>query len=80
MRDCANKLGTGIEARDAAIKIGGYGVTCLVLSEGQLQFPKEKVPIDRDIQEALAKLLTLEEGDVIIIGAGEDEITRASRL
>ena len=81
VRGGADRIGLGIEARDAAIKIGGYGATCLVFQQGCLRFPHDDTLLDPRIQDSLIKITPLEEGDVIIIGAGENEaIARLAAL
>ena len=80
-------LGDGIAQRDAAIMIGGAGATCLVYDGINIVFPEDylasktdmKININEDIQTYFkAKLLNqntiLENGDVIIIGIGNNPI------
>ncbi len=73
VRGGADRVGLGIEVRDAAIKIGGYGATCLVVQQKKLRFPQDETSLDANIQEMLFKKSPLQEGDVIIIGAAETE-------
>ncbi len=81
IRGGADRVGLGIEVRDAAIKIGGYGATCLVVQQHNLRFPHDETKLDAEIQAILFKMETLQEGDVIIIGAGETEaIARLAAL
>ncbi len=81
VRGGADRVGLGIEVRDAAIKIGGYGATCLVVQQQSLKFPQDKTQLDSEMQESLFKKGPLQEGDVIIIGAGETEaIARLAAL
>ncbi|MBD3353477.1 MAG: DUF4443 domain-containing protein [Candidatus Lokiarchaeota archaeon] len=69
-----DKLTTGIEQRDEVIKIGGTGATCLIYNGKQFNFPNDDKEIRVKIPTAnLAQ--PLNEGDVLIIGTGEDNST-----
>jgi hypothetical protein len=85
VRDASDKISTGIEQRDAAIKIGGVGATCLIYNGDDLIFPsqtpsikvKDQIKVDEDIFEYIFSLLNykniiLREKDVILIGLGEN--------
>ncbi len=81
VRGGADRVGLGIEVRDAAIKIGGYGATCLVVQQQRLKFPQDVIQLEAAMEEALLKKARLQDGDVIIIGAGETEaIARLAAL
>ena len=85
VKNAADKLTNGIEQRDAAIKVGGLGATCLVVDDNHLFFPSgyviamnqanmivnEKVHdyFNKEINSINSKL---EKNDVIIIGLGEN--------
>ena len=79
------KLTNGIEQRDATIKVGGTGASCLIYDGTNLTFPtlsmskddEEFMKVDKEIQtyfEEKIKLLnsSLEKNDIIIIGQGND--------
>ena len=81
----SDKLSNGIEQRDAAIKIGGIGATCLIFNGKNLIFPSQlsaqnkvdqsyvNVKIFNYIQTQIKrKNSQLEEKDVIIIGLGKN--------
>lgn len=83
VRDAIEKISNGIEQRDAAIKIGGVGATCLLFDGTNLIFPslsldhdeKEQMRVDDNILEYIFTLINkknslLKENDVIIIGLG----------
>ena len=85
VREASDKISTGIEQRDAAIKIGGVGATCLIYNGENLIFPsqthstnqKEQIKVEKDIFKYIFSLLNykninLKEKDVILIGLGEN--------
>ncbi len=91
VRDVADKISNGIDQRDAAIKIGGVGATCLLYDGKDLIFPslslsqnkKEQMKVEDDVLAYISthlnnKNLKLKENDVIIIGLGET--TEKARL
>lgn len=84
IKNGANKLKNGIEQRDAAIKIGGLGTTCLIYDGSVLKFPVKsmgglddnKMNVNDNIQQffiarANEKNVFLEKNDVITIGLGD---------
>ncbi len=83
--NAADKLSTGIEQRDAAIKIGGLGATCLIYDGYILLFPSQSFPpvprnelkVDKKIMNYfLARMkkngITLHKNDVILVGLAAD--------
>jgi len=85
VRNATNKISNGIEQRDAAIKIGGVGATCLLYNGSELIFPshvfsengKEQIRVNDNIFKYFHTLINsknsqLKENDVIIIGLGEN--------
>lgn len=85
VKESSDKISKGIEQRDAAIKIGGVGATCLLYDGKNLIFPSytlsesDKVPmkVENNTFEYINTLFTnkkcqLEENDVVIIGLGEN--------
>jgi DNA-binding transcriptional regulator LsrR (DeoR family) len=72
VRDAAGKVKKGIEQRDEAIKAGAGGATVLVFKNGKLQFQGGFAKIGSETSEALTKALKPRDGDVVIIGAGDD--------
>ena len=84
VKNAANKISNGIEQRDAAIKIGGIGATCLLYNGDYLIFPSQNLDFNEENQMKVdnntfdyihnlikTKKAKLEENDVIIIGLGE---------
>ncbi len=89
IKSAAENITNGIEQRDAAIKVGGSGATCLIYNGKNLVFPSRLDSDDSfniikdDILNYFKKEITknkinLEKNDVIIIGLGEN--TQKSRL
>jgi predicted transcriptional regulator len=85
VKKTSNKISNGIDQRDAAIKIGGIGATCLIFDGKSLIFPsqkfagneEEKSVVDQKIftyiqTQINRKNSQLEEKDVIIIGLGKN--------
>jgi len=85
IKSATKKLTNGIEQRDAAIKVGGTGASCLIYDGTNLTFPilsmskddDEYMKVNEEIQkyfEEKIKLLdsSLEKSDIIIIGQGND--------
>lgn len=75
VKGAGDRIGSGIEQRDAAIKVGALGATTIVFSKGKLMMPdsfdvEAKYP---DVGSTLRRKFGLEENDVIIIGTSEDE-------
>jgi len=84
IKNSASKLTTGIKQRDAAIKIDGFGATCLSFNGSKFKFPlkafseheMEQMEISENVQEYFRSNIAsmnvqLDRNDVIIIGLGE---------
>ncbi|MFW9823936.1 MAG: DUF4443 domain-containing protein [Candidatus Thorarchaeota archaeon] len=89
VKNAAKDIDKGIEQRDAAIKVGGTGATCLIYDGNSLIFPSQLSSensfsiVEDDIlnyfkNEIHNNKLNLEANDVIIIGLGESN--QKSRL
>lgn len=85
VKNAAKKLTNGLDQRDAAIKVGGSGASCLIYDGTNLTFPtlsmskddKEYMKVDKDVQKYFEERLKslnsiLEKNDIIIIGQGDD--------
>ena len=85
VRNGADKISNGIDQRDAAIKIGGVGATCLIYNGRDLIFPsysdfeseQDKMIVEKHIFNYISQLIDdkdfkLKENDVLIIGLGEN--------
>jgi len=84
VKGAAKKVNSGIEQRDAAIKVGASGATCLLYNGNNLQYPSSPIPpqnsealklndkIKNYFETKVSNFNTeLENDDVIIIGLGE---------
>ncbi len=67
VRNAANKIKSGLEQRDAAIKAGADGATVLVCRNGRLEMPLVKRGVAKAEKE-LREHFAIENGDVILIG------------
>lgn len=75
VRNSAKAVGSGMEQRDSAIKIGASGATTLIFSNNKLSLPTGEENLSESMPELHAKLVTQfnpKENDVIIIGSGKN--------
>lgn len=76
VRGISENVGSGIEQRDAAVKIGALGATTLLFRDNKL-FTSDKsygMPIkDRKLTSEVVKKLRPENGDVVIVASAEDK-------
>lgn len=87
VKNAAEQLNSGIEQRDAAIKVNGSGATCLVFNGSELIFPassasqnNEELKLSKRVQKYFKTKITdhnaeLEKEDIVIIGFGKDSET-----
>ncbi|MGH9922235.1 MAG: DUF4443 domain-containing protein [Nitrososphaerales archaeon] len=69
---------SGIEQRDAAVKMGALGATTLLFKDDKFVMPgrsQDSLRNEPRIRKLLIDKLKPTEGDVIIVGSAEDEIT-----
>ena len=69
-----SEIGSGIEQRDSAIKMGATGATTLLYREGRLFMPgknQDSLRSDPDVRKLILNVLEPENNDVIIIGSAE---------
>ncbi|MHA1932182.1 MAG: DUF4443 domain-containing protein [Promethearchaeota archaeon] len=89
IKNAAENITNGIDQRDAAIKVGGKGATCLIYDGKNLVFPSRLNSedsfniVEDDIlnyfkNEISRNKINFEKNDVIIIGLGES--SQKSRL
>ncbi|MCS7114605.1 MAG: DUF4443 domain-containing protein [Nitrososphaerota archaeon] len=74
VKNCGHKIKSGMEQRDAAVKIGAEGAAAMVFKNGRLVIPSASNNAERDfplLTEQLIRLLKPEENDAIIIGGAE---------
>jgi predicted transcriptional regulator len=74
VRGAAEKVRGGVEERDEAIKVGAKGATVLVFREGGLRFPDSGRRVGGKVGKKLVEELKPSEGDVVILGTGENEV------
>jgi len=74
VRDASRFVGSGVELRDEAVKIGAVGATVLTFRRGTLQFP-DGFEVKDKLAGFLTKTFGLRDGDVVIIGSGKDQIS-----
>jgi hypothetical protein len=78
VKDIAYNIRSGIEQRDAAIKLGAVGATTLIFKNGRLLMPDTREDILRNnpkIRSLIIKKLEPKDNDVIIIGSSENKKT-----
>ena len=78
IKAAADAVKTGVEQRDAAIKIGAKGATTLVFSQGRLIMPLVEEDVLKEgpkIREKMLSELKPEENDVIVIGSADTKLT-----
>jgi hypothetical protein len=86
VKNAGDRISSGVEQRDAAIKIDGLGATCLIFNGKDLVFPsyfQENVNQDEvKVNKKILKYITIklvnanqqfQKGDVIIIGLGDNK-------
>lgn len=79
VKNCGNKVSTGIEQRDAAIKLGAKGAAAIIFKEGRFIIPSVSDDVSKEYPSLIVQLLRSlnpEENDVIIVG-GADDVYRA---
>jgi len=74
VKNCGNKVKSGMKQRDAAIIVGARSVTTIILKEGHLVIPSVSDDVSKDFPRAANQIISLlqpEENDVIIIVSGD---------
>jgi len=74
VRDCGDKVRSGLEQRDAALLAGAKGAITLFFREKKLVLPAISEDVAKDFPVTftqIAKQLLLEENDVIVIGSAD---------
>lgn len=78
VREFGFAIRSGIEQRDAAIRIGAKGATTLLFNEAKFVMPsnsQDSLKKDPVVRRMLVAKLNPQEGDVIIIGSADSEKT-----
>ena len=81
VRNTAEKVGSGIDQRDAAIIAGARKALVIVFKDGHLRISSVSDCVEKDYPEAANQILNLlapEDGDVIVV-AGGDSALKAKR-
>jgi len=78
-KNCGDRVKSGIEQRDAAVRVGAKGATTIIFKNRRLVIPSVCDDLSRDHPKIAEKLITLlqpEENDVIVV-AGADSLELA---
>ncbi|MEM3566488.1 MAG: DUF4443 domain-containing protein [Candidatus Bathyarchaeia archaeon] len=78
-KNCGDKVKSGIEQRDAAVRVGAKGATTIIFRNGRLIIPSVCDDLSKDypkIAEEIITLLQPQENDVIVV-AGADSLELA---
>lgn len=76
VKGLGDDVSTGIEQRDAAIKIGAQGATTLIYQNEKFLMPdraQDSLRRESGLRSLLLKKLEPDEGDVIIIASSDDK-------
>lgn len=68
VKSMADRIGTGYEQRDEAVRAGAVGATTLLVKGGRLIFPSDIVEPEQASLGPIRSAFSLEENDVVIIG------------
>ena len=71
VRGAAGQIDSGVEQRDSALLTGAKGATTLVFRDERFQLPRLEVAPSPALVKELVEKLKPEEGDIVIIGAGD---------
>ena len=82
LKQHSHSIQSGIEQRDAAIKIGAKGATTLLFKDTKFMMPSNNTNYDSlqnepEISKLLTRTLNPEEGDAIIIGSDDTHKKRS---
>ncbi len=80
VREFGFAVRSGIEQRDAAIKMGATGATTLIFKEGKFVMPAsahDSLKKEPQVRRMLIEKLRPEEGDVVIIGSADSSEKKA---
>lgn len=78
IKGSAGSVRSGLEQRDAAIKVGAQGATTLTFKKGKLTMPSTKEDVLSglpNIRDVLISQLKPQENDIIVIGSANDKLT-----
>lgn len=72
LKNMSQFIKNGLKQRDVAIMAGAKGATTLIVHSGKIAFPKEDIKISDENEKILNNFFDLKDGDVIIIGTGNN--------
>ena len=78
VKGSAGLVRSGLEQRDAAIKVGAQGATTLIFNKGRLIMPSTNEDVFKNLpkmRDALISHLRPQENDVVVIGSADDKLT-----
>lgn len=77
VKGAGDKVGSGIEQRDAAVRMGAAGATTLIFKGGKLLMPPTNKSLDEDwpeLAENIRQTFAPKENDVIIVCGAENKV------
>jgi predicted transcriptional regulator len=78
VKGVADSVKSGLEQRDAAIKVGAQGATTLIFSNERLAMPLTNEDVFKElpkVRDTIISKLTPKEDDIVIIGSAGDKLT-----
>ncbi len=78
VKSASHLVRTGVEQRDAAIKVGALGATTLIFTHGTLRMPnadEDSTLKDSKMRDLLISKLQPSDQDLVVIGSANDEST-----
>lgn len=78
VKNAAHLVKTGVEQRDAAIKVGALGATTIIFNHGRFRMPRVGEDVsskDSKVHNLLISELQPSDNDIVIIGSANDEST-----
>jgi hypothetical protein len=79
LRGAGGKVGSGIEQRDSAIRVGASGATTYIMRSGKFTIPAGSSNCERDFPDeawtVLRRELEPKDGDAVILCGAQDEVS-----
>ncbi|HPT74909.1 MAG TPA: DUF2111 domain-containing protein [Methanomassiliicoccaceae archaeon] len=72
IKGMADRIVTGYEQRDEAVRAGAMGATTLIFRDGKIMFPDDPNVPDQAPFQPLKTIFTIEDNDAIIIGTAHN--------
>jgi len=73
-KNCGDKIKSGIEQRDAAVKTGAKGAMAIIFKDGRFTIPSVSSDVTKDfpkLAKQLIKVFKPGENDVVIVGGAD---------